>query len=178
MQLDPVTYLALGLAVAAVLGTAGLHKLRAPLHYSAIVEDYRLLPAGTGTVAAGALGVLEALGAVAILLPATRTAGLAAAGVLFALYFAAIALNLRRGRSDIDCGCGAPAERRRLSGALLVRNALLAVVALALAFAAPAARATGWFDSLVALGAGIAAALGYFSADRLLANRDLLARLR
>lgn len=176
MPIDPVPDIALRLALAGVIGVAGLHKLRSPRHYGAVVEAYRLLPRGSGTAVALALGTLEALSGLAILLPSAHVAGLLAAAGLFALYFVAIAVNLLRGRRDIDCGCGGPRQRQGLSGALLARNAVLVAVAVCLAVAAPAARVTGWFDWAVACAAAAALVLVYHCVDLLVANRNLLAQ--
>ena len=178
MTIDPVVAVALSLVLAGVIASAGLHKLRAPLHYGAVVDAYRLLPQGAGRVAAVAIGALELLAGLAILLPAAHRSGLLVAAALFALYFAAIAINLGRGRRDIDCGCGAPAQRQGLSAALLARNAVLIAAALGLAFAQPASRALGWFDAVVVLGAAIALALIYLSFGLLLSNKELLAQLK
>jgi hypothetical protein len=45
------------------------------------------------------------------------------------VYCIAIAINLARGRTEIDCGCGGT-ESKPLSGLLLIRNTLLAIAGL------------------------------------------------
>jgi len=53
------------------------------------------------------------------------------AAALFALYALAMSVNLLRGRSDVDCGCGGPyAARQTISWSLVIRNLVLTVVAL------------------------------------------------
>jgi hypothetical protein len=104
-----------------------------------------------------------------IVLPVTRSVALAGAIVLLALYGAAIAVNLRRGRREIDCGCGGPATRQPLSGWLLLRNAVLAAAAGA-ALLPIAPRELGTFDRFT-----IAAAIGvlyllYVATNALLAH--------
>jgi hypothetical protein len=47
------------------------------------------------------------------------------------MFSAAIAINIARGRRDIDCGCFGAALRQGLSGWLLVRNLALAGAAVA-----------------------------------------------
>ena len=64
----------------------------------------------------------------AVLTPAT---GSLMAALLLCLYTGAIAVNLGRGRTAIDCGCGGQATP--LSGWLLTRNGLLLCLAWAAA---------------------------------------------
>lgn len=177
MLLDPVAAIALSLLLSYVLVDAGLHKLRDRLRYGAIIDGYRLLPSGVGARIALPLGALEAgLGAL-LLLPLTREPAIAAAALLIAIYFLGIALNLARGRRDIDCGCGAPDQAQRLSPALLLRNALLVAVALSL-LVTPAASPLHWSGWVSALFCGAVAALLYASINTLLANAQMLERLR
>lgn len=177
MPLDPVAAIALSLLLSYVLVDAGLHKLRDPLRYGAVIDDYRLLPSGSGARLALPLGLVEVgIGAV-LLLPTVREPGLVAALCLIAAYSSAIAVNLLRGRRDIDCGCGAPDQAQHLSPALLLRNGLLLAVA-AVLFAAPAAAPAHWSGWVFALLCGAVGALLYASSNTLLANARLLERLR
>jgi hypothetical protein len=173
---DPVLRIALALGLGWVLLEAGLHKLRNLPHFAAVIDDYRLLPAGAGRVLVRPLGVLEALVAVSLLVPLTHRTGLLGAALLFALYFCAMGVNLARGRREIDCGCGAPGQGQVISVALLARNALLAVAALWLALAPAVTRQTVWLDWVVALGAGATLVIFYVTINLLLANRQLLRR--
>jgi hypothetical protein len=85
------------------------------------------------------------------------------------LYGFAIAVNLARGRRDIDCGCGGLMERQALSEALVLRNALLAGAALASALPV-APRVFGGLDALTVFGAVTSASLLYAAANRLFAR--------
>ena len=88
---------------------------------------------------------------------------------LLLAYAAAIAINLRRGRRDLACGCGGPHERRPIAAWMVWRNLLLSGLlgALLLPWSArPMAAADA-----ITIGAGTAvAALLYMSLDRLLAQ--------
>jgi len=174
---DPLLQLAAALSISFLLVDAGLHKLRAPRYYAVVVDDYRILPEGAGLWVALPLGLVEALAGIAVLLPSAHRAGLAAAAALFAIYFAAIAWNLARGRRAIDCGCGAPGAAQPLAPALLWRNALLTLVAALLAVAPLSTRAPGWLDWVIAPLAAAVLVLLYLAVNLLLANRPLLARL-
>jgi len=86
-------------------------------------------------------------------------------------------VNLIRGRRDIDCGCAGPAAQMPLSGALVVRNALL--VAAAIAAAAPLqTRPLGAIDAFTFSAALAMGVLLWKAAHGLLENAPALARLR
>src|SRR5207247_2030674 len=101
------------------------HKLRDPRRFRATVAEYRLVPDRFAPPAAALLVAVEAAAGGALLVPGARAAGLLAAAALLVVYGAAIAINLARGRWDIDCGCTGPAVRRPISGWLVARNAVL-----------------------------------------------------
>ncbi len=175
-MVDPVPVLSLGLLLSWVLLDAGVQKLRDPLFTAATIDDYRLLSEGSGVRIARALAVLEVSVGFFILLPFTRVPALSVAALLLLVYGAAMALNLLRGRRDIDCGCAGAGQLHRLSAALVLRNVLLAVAALAAAGAsAEPAHWTGWLFGFLC---AVVSALLYASVNALLANRQLLERLR
>jgi hypothetical protein len=111
----------------------------------------------------------EGVLAAALFVPALRVAASLGVASVLLLYGFAIAVNLARGRRDIDCGCGGPAGRQTLSEALVLRNALLAAAALASALPL-APRALGWLDALTATAAVASTALLYAAASQLLAR--------
>jgi len=80
------------------------------------------------------------------------------AALLLLLFAAAMAANLLRGRSDIDCGCAIGRLRERIGWPLVTRNLLLAVVALLLAWGRPVARTLEWLD-FVSIAAALASLL-------------------
>ncbi len=173
--MDPVVACTLRGALAALLVVVAGHKLRDLEGFRATLTDYRLLPAGVTFVAARIVVAAEFAAALELLLPG-RSGPLLAAGLLV-LYSGAIAINLARGRRDIDCGCAGPALHQPLSGWLLARNAALVGAALA-CLAPPRVRSLVWLDALTVAGAVAALAAFYGSLERLLANAPRLARLR
>ncbi len=172
-MMDPVAVFAARLVVAGVLLQAAVAKLRAPLQFEPVLEEYRLLPPWAVPVVARALPLLEAVAAVALLLPATAALGGALALALLLAFTAAIGINLARGRKTIDCGCGGPAQP--LSPALLARNAALLLLAL-LAAATPAPRVLGAADIAILLCLGATLAALYAAATQLLANAGAMRR--
>lgn len=178
MPLDPVMANAVSVLLCGVLLHAGVHKLRAPLRFAAIIDNYRLLPAGAGRWLVRPLGGVEALLGAALLLPAARGIAAPLVALLLLAYAAAMGINLARGRRHIDCGCGGAGERQPIGAGLVARNLLLAAFVLVPLLAAPAARALGWIDWFTVLCAALAGGAVYGGANRLLANHRLLAGLR
>lgn len=175
-MIDPLLSDALALGLALLLGAAASHKARDPGAFRALLGEYRLLPRrAVGPTALG-LAAAEACLALALVVPSARgAAGPGAAGLLL-LYSAAIAINLARGRREIECGCGGPAGRP-LGPGLLVRNAML--VAAALLAALPVeARPPVWLDRLTLAFAVAALALAWSAAGLLAAAPPRPARRR
>ena len=104
----------------------------------------------------------------------TALAGMVAAALLIG-YAAAIAINLIRGRSYIDCGCGDTPQM--LSGWLLLRNAMLAAGAFTVTLPTPSA-AFSWFDLLIAVPAFIVICVIYMTVEQLLENASALREWR
>src|SRR5216117_2045159 len=169
--MDPVIDVTLRTALALLFFVAAGDKLRDLGRFRATLAEYRLLPAGLVPLAAALVVGAEAAAAGA------RATGLVSAATLLLVYGAAVAINLARGRRDIDCGCAGPAVRRPISGALVARNAALAALALAGLFPVHP-RALLWVDALTVAGATAALAAFYASLDRMIAFAPGLARLR
>jgi len=175
--MDPVLLAMLRGALALLFLSAAVHKLRSPVTFRAQLTDYRLVPErATGAAAAAVVAGELATGFALVLPPLRASAGGAALGLL-CVYSGAIALNLVRGRRDIDCGCSGPALRQPLTPWLLARNALLAGVAAA-CLAPVAARALVWLDSVTVAGGVLVLASLYAASNRMLASAPALARLR
>jgi hypothetical protein len=175
--MDPVVDTTLRVGLALLFAVAAGHKLADLGHFRATLADYRLLPAALAGPAAALVLAVEAAIAVALVTPAERAVGLVSAAALLVAYGAAIAINLARGRRELDCGCAGPAVRRPISGRLVARNAALAAVALA-GLVPVRPRALLWVDALTVAGATATLAACYASLDRLLAHAPGLARLR
>lgn len=176
-MVDPVIPLVVALSLALLWFVAAAQKLNGFAVFVTVLTDYRLVPQGAARACAVAVIGLELELAVCLLIPVLRNAALAGSALLLALYAAAIAVNLFRGRRFIDCGCMGPAGRQSLSGSLVARNLLLALLALA-AMLPVQARPLLWFDAIAVTAAVCAAALLYAAINRLIANGPDLARLR
>jgi len=176
-MMDPVVVTTIRAALAILFAAAASHKLRAPAHFVATVRNYRLMPPMLTPAVAALLVSAEVVVAAFLATGTARPVGAIAAAALLAVYAAAIAANLARGRQHIDCGCTAPGAARTIHGGLVVRNGALVLVALAL-LGPEAERPLGWLD-VTTIAAAVAALVALYAAlDRLLANAPAIARLR
>jgi len=176
-HLDPIYPLAVAALIAFVFAQAGLHKLLGFARHVEIVRQYRMAPEWLLPLLAPAVVVLESTVAVLVLWPDSRTSGLILAAALLLAYGLSIGLNLLRGRTSIDCGCGWGSHGQRISNWLLIRNALLA--GLALAGCLPVAeRPLGVIDWLLVALAGLALIAVYAIGELLIANWLKLSQLR
>ena len=131
-MLDTLPQLTLALALAALFVAAALHKLLAGEQWPVVVRQYRLLPKSLAGPVALVLPFTEASAALALLWPHTRAAGAVAVAALLLVYAAALAINLRRGRRSIDCGCFGGQRRQCIAPWMVGRNLVLAALALVL----------------------------------------------
>jgi Methylamine utilisation protein MauE len=130
--MDPLLELTVAWALAVLFAVSTAHKLAALAEWPGVVRNYRLLPETLTVTAAGALLIAAALTAAALMWPATHRIGACAAAAQLIVFAAAIAINLRRGRTSIDCGCFGSRLRQGLSVWMVARNLVLALLALAL----------------------------------------------
>jgi hypothetical protein len=134
--MDPALTWTLAVALAMLFSASAAMKFADLSQFAAALDNYRILPRMLVTPAAWTIPTLETIAAIGLLVPATRGDACLLIATLLATFTAAIAINLARGRREIDCGCFGPALRQTLSGWLIARNAiLLAAVAV---FAMPA----------------------------------------
>jgi len=174
-MIDPVVQLSVCGALAWVWVGSGIEKLRDLPRFRRIFADYRLLPTRLSRAFAPLVAMAELGLAAGLLWPAARPTALLGVAGLLSLYSAAIALNLARGRRDIDCGCAGPQAGATLAGWLLLRNA--ALVAAALACRLPQdPRPLVWLDALSVLGAACVLVATWSAVHGLAANAGRFAR--
>ncbi len=170
---DPIVVLIAQYCVALLFLVAVYSKLRAFAAFRATLADYELLPEAFSTVVAVSVIALELAIGISALVASVAPMAMLGAMVLLVIYAAAIGLNLRRGRRDIDCGCSALARRQLLSGWLVLRN--VSLVALAWVGAAiPSARVIHAVDFGLAALAVMGAAALYSAINQLMANAPRL----
>ncbi|MYE80993.1 MAG: methylamine utilization protein MauE [Gammaproteobacteria bacterium] len=162
--------LAVAAGFAVLLGSAAWGKFRNAAGFEAILADYRLLPGSLVRPVARGIPVVEGVLAAAwIIAPWHADAALLASIATVAImlgYGVAIAANLSRGRSWIDCGCGGGEQ---LSWVLVGRNAVLATVAV-VPLVASGAGVPAWGDLAMALPMFAVGACLYLATGVLVAN--------
>lgn len=145
MTIDPFIDLAARGALAALMLTTALHKLRDMRGFAEVLADYRLVPAPALPAIVPLVPLAEGSAAMAALF--LGSPGLVAIAGLLLLYAGSIAINLKRGRRTIDCGClafgktGMPIHIR-----MVVRNTVLASAAFVIAIADTGERPLLWLD--------------------------------
>jgi hypothetical protein len=154
-------------ALALILASGAGAKLLARDDFALAVEAYELLPERAVPTFARLFPVAELLAALLLLPPVTRAAGAALAALVVLAATAAVAVNLARGRTILDCGCGGLSGRQPISAWLVARNAGLVLL---LAAAATPATAAVPIDLAGCLAGALGLAFGYAAADQLLAN--------
>jgi hypothetical protein len=156
------------LTIAAIFALAALHAMREWAVFGGIVEQYHIAPRRLALIAARILPPLELSAAAALAMPATSGAGAVLGLCLMALFTAAIAVNLARGRVSIDCGCGG-ASGQKLSTGLVLRNLVIAF-GLVVAWSAPREGAVDGAAAIGVIGASLALIALYFAANQLMTN--------
>jgi len=169
MSLDPLFLLTLRYFLALLLLSAGLHKSANLGRVREAIGAYCTLLIGfEARVAWLVIGVELIIGGALFVPSAAQLAVLAAAGV-FAVYFAVMALSWVRGHREVKCGCSFQHTETSLSGAHLVRNVLLVILAI-VGSVAGSRREVSWVDGVQIAAAVACLSLLYLSADALLAR--------
>jgi len=171
-MIDPVVSVSLRCLLALLFASAAWHKWADSRRFASIVEAYRIAPATFARLLGRVVPAVEAAIAFGLLLPLYRWGAIAAAGLLVA-FNVAIAVNLARGRRDIDCGCFAERASVPLGITPIVRNTLLigaaAVVCLPLE-----ARTIVWVDAFSIVACVTAGTFVWASSWRLLHLRHVV----
>ena len=154
---------------------SGVQKAQDILRFQGVVTNYQVLPEALSPLVARSLPVVEIVCGLALLVPGLQNAALACVSALLLAYTLGIAINIYRGRSHIDCGCGAASKPQLLNRGLLLRNTLLLFAVLS---ALPIASTLSllWLPWLLSLFATVFLVLGYHVFNQLIANNDLIER--
>ena len=154
-----------------------LQKLADASYFQQVITDYQILPATVSPLLSRVLPLVELGAGIALLIPLSQYAALGIVTALLAGYSTAIALNILRGRRDIDCGCAGPGQVQTLSTWLVGRNILLIMLALS-AMTSTGQLLFGWPGWVLALSGAAVAALLYHVFNQLVANNNLLNRIK
>ena len=168
---EAVASVALCCLFVGVLVPALMHKLRERQRFSAALAAYRLVP--EGLLAAAVWLVVFAESLVVFLMLSNPSLGMLLAVALFGGYGVAIAINMARGRSHIDCGCGD--EPTPLSWRILLRNVTLVSLAVYGSYAGNPEVSLGVLA--VGISLGLVALILYMAFEQLIANSGRHQRL-
>ena len=155
-MLDPGIGMLISAALALLFLSAAWHKLRARAEFEAVLAAYRLFPSFLVPALSWLTPAAEVTIATGLLIGPTRWLAAPFGCALLLTYATSIAINLGRGRRDLDCGCAGPNDRRPIAPWMVVRNLLLA--------AALSAVTLRWSDrpleltDALTIGGGLAAA--------------------
>lgn len=165
MHLAMLTSIATGF-LCLVFVRALLHKISSFEEHIGTVRDYRVV--SNARLAGIAVVVAEALTVAGLLWPTTRAAATVLAIALLMLYSGAIAINLLRGRTTIDCGCGGGGQG--ISPLHVVRNLVLIAIAAPLVLL-DSAMPIQLSASFAVVGCVLVLWLTFLAFDQLLGNR-------
>jgi uncharacterized membrane protein YphA (DoxX/SURF4 family) len=115
---------------ALVLIMASVPKLISPAKFVQIIQDYQLLPDKLTRLAGYVIPLTELSVGLALFSGITAPWPSLFAALLFGLFGGAICVNLLRGRRYIDCGCFGAGREAQLSWRSVLRNVILAFLAL------------------------------------------------
>jgi hypothetical protein len=163
---DPVVSCVFATTLSIILLVGAWHKIKEPVVFSATLENYRLLPEYLVFLVTFLVPIVELSAGTLLLFPQTLVMGGQLALLLLAFVTGAVAINVWRGNTHIDCGCGG-AQGQLLSWALVMRNGLLMGMAV-LAMQEVEWRPLLWVDYLT-VGSAVLALYGiYVSANQLM----------
>jgi hypothetical protein len=154
---------------------SAIHKVRDYRDFVSILAGYKLVPLSAVWVLGGIVLVAEFLAVLGLLLTVPFLKYLAA--LLLIGYAIAIQVNVARGRTELDCGCGG--QSQPISQALVIRNVAIAILLVWSTNIAGFVDIIGIGVTYWALIIGIVISLGslYLSYNQLCLNQSLLNNL-
>ena len=121
--------------IAVLLMAAGVSKLVNLQTFVQVVRDFRLLPEKLVKSVGLMIPIIEVIISLLLILGLLQPWTLITASCFFIMFGVAVAINLFRGRSNISCGCFGRGRNHRLTWGLVLRNVLLAGLAVVAAIA-------------------------------------------
>ena len=167
--IDPAIRGLCAFSLALIFGASGAMKLRDLEMFEGSLANYQLAPAWLEKPLAYLLPIIECAAAAGLLMTSTRALAGATLLALLTIFTGAIAINLARGRTNIDCGCFGPALRQELSGWLPLRNLFLMILA-AVVILPERGRATESLDVVTIVLGAITLVVLYASANFAIGN--------
>ena len=177
---DEVVSIVIACCMFVLFATAGIHKLNDRQTFLATLNDYRLVPPSITPMLSFIVPILEACLALFWIFQLLQPLTAIISASLLSIYTLAIAINLARGLTHIDCGCNFSAVGETgslISPALLLRNSLL-ILAILGTLLPTAPRELVWLDYATIVVTTLVAVIFYISTSQLLANKTAIATWR
>ena len=166
---DLLTSATAAVCVDLVFARAAAHKLFDLGSFTGFVEDYQVAPRWAVPTLSRVVVAAEAVVAVALTMPGLRGFGAYLAITMLLAYAVAIAVNIFRGRRQVECGCGGPPQP--LGWSLVIRNIVLVGVAALVIVSDPSELSSG--EVATSIAGGIALWAGGILIEQILANARL-----
>lgn len=179
MIIDAAIHNLISVVFTLLLLWASIHKFSDRLQFQGILAAYQLLPAALLPLFALIIPIAELVLGLAWLTGLQSNSIAVATAALLGGYTLAMGINLARGNTEIDCGCGLSSSKhkaagyQRLSVALLLRNAVLISAAMLMMLPSNE-RLLGFMDYLSVGLACIGLVLVYAAYNQLLANKNII----
>ncbi|MEZ5490214.1 MAG: MauE/DoxX family redox-associated membrane protein [Gammaproteobacteria bacterium] len=170
-MIDPLITLVISVSLALLFFMAARHKMSSLAEFEGQLAAYEILPAALVPTAARLLPIVEMAVVFLILIPMTRSFAAFLAVLLLSTYALAMAVNILRGRKDIDCGCGG--QPQVLSVWLVVRNVVL-VLGSSLLLTPGAQRSVAWSDMPFLILMTAVLAMVYLLVEQLVRNQSVM----
>jgi hypothetical protein len=137
METGQVLAAQLAVFQALLLAASAVHKASTWLRSLGVMRQFGGVPGSLARPALGTVLASEFLAALLLLVPAYRAAGAVLAAALWTLYLALILRAILQNRRDLECGCSfgfaSRASSRPLGAFQLLRNGVLASMAVGIA---------------------------------------------
>lgn len=150
-ELLPLVNLASLVFIILVMVRASMHKAFDIHEFQGFVADYEVLPESLVKPVTYAIVASEIGAVILMLIPSLRELGLMLTIALLAIYALSMGVNLVRGKTSIECGCGGTPQL--LSYTLIVRN--VALIIFAVLPLSGIEREFEFIETLLAMAAGV-----------------------
>jgi hypothetical protein len=169
----PLASAAAATFTALLFGCAAWHKASDFDSFTGFVMDYQVMSPNLVVSMSSMVIAAEGTVPVTLLFRHGREYGAILAAALLLGYATVIAINLLRGRTQIDCGCGG--ARQPLAWSLVARNVVLAAIAALIAL--PSLIDTTLWEAAAAMGGGAVVWAVYIVAEGVLSNQTRMRAL-
>lgn len=171
---EPAVVIFATLFTGLVLAVAAMSKLRHLDEFQGVVENYRILPEFLVAPFAKLLPFVELVTAVALLISPVREIAAWLATGLFVMFALALAINVGRGRTHIDCGCvRRPTSKSRIGMFHILRALFMAIVSAFVALSAFSMNEVTLGSWLIGIASAVLLTMLYLAADAMVGLPDL-----